>query len=459
MSGTVIVFEDHTAQQFRPLAWSVPVHEMPCGMFNLRERLELATRDTGHGLGFLPRGLLNDLHEQTPGLAICCGPRQCLALIDNADSVLFLSSRVKGRYAELDKLLAEEAPLVARDQDGLLAYRCTSDQAAGFIKNWQAWDSSASETGSWTGFTARVADLVPDVQAESTADLSAWRYLWERIHDIAPFITQDVERFVGAGLTTERRIFGVLPEGDPKVWQTAGGYRPLDPAAFCDARFVGYENIWVGEDVRIDPTAVIDAGEGPVVIDAGAHIMPHTYLQGPLYIGAQVIVKAGAVIYGETAVGPMCRVAGEIAESQLLAFMNKQHAGFLGHAVIGSWVNLGADTTCSDLKNNYGTLKVNFGQGPVQTEEMFIGLMLAEHVKSAIGTTFNTATTVGFSSNVFASGFPRAVIPNYAWGDGRQKVYAVERAVEVARIVMNRRGARFTTAHQALFEALAVKKS
>ena len=123
--------------------------------------------------------------------------------------------------------------------------------------------------------------------------------------------------------------------------------------------------------------------------------------------------------------------------------------------MIGSWVNLGADTTCSDLKNNYGLIRCNFGQGPVETGSRFVGLQMAEHAKSAIGTTFNTATTVGFSSNVFSPGFPRAVIPNYSWGDGRSKFYDVEKAIDVARIVMERRSCAFRPEHADLFRSLA----
>ena len=144
----------------------------------------------------------------------------------------------------------------------------------------------------------------------------------------------------------------------------------------------------------------------------------------------------------------------EFAESQLLPFANKQHAGFLGHALVGSWTNLGADTTNSDLKNNYGLIKVNAGLGPEETGTRFLGLMMGEHAKSAIGTTFNTATTVGFAANVFAAGFPRACIGNFSWGDGRGKRFEVERALETAAIVMGRRGAVCTPAHADLFRRL-----
>ncbi len=106
-------------------------------------------------------------------------------------------------------------------------------------------------------------------------------------------------------------------------------------------------------------------------------------------------------------------------ESTFLDLVNKQHDGFIGHAYLGSWVNLGAMTTCSDLKNNYGRIRVDVGAGEEDTGLRFLGLMMAEHGKTAIGTLFNTGTAVGFASNVFAVGFPPKSLPNFTWGDGR----------------------------------------
>ncbi|MBU1073948.1 hypothetical protein KKG45_11940, partial [bacterium] len=275
---------------------------------------------------------------------------------------------------------------------------------------------------------------------------------------IGTAIRDDTEALMNsAGLTLpSRSFFGVRPLAD----ETDRGERVvLTHAGACPPAGVTVAapgNLWLGEDIRLGPGVVIDATAGPVVIDRSVRVLPHVYLEGPLYLGSDVRVKAGATLYGETAVGAGCRVAGEIAESQLLPYMNKQHAGFLGHSIVGSWVNLGADTTNSDLKNNYGEIKVNYGHGSIETGSRFVGLMVGEHAKSAIGTTFNTGTTVGFSSNVFAAGFPRTYLANFTWGDGRgRRVYEVERALEVARIVMSRRGCRFTEAQAALFLSLA----
>ena len=184
-------------------------------------------------------------------------------------------------------------------------------------------------------------------------------------------------------------------------------------------------------------------------------VQPFSYLEGPLYVGPGTLIKAGARIYGETSLGAVCKVAGEVGESIFADFVNKQHDGFMGHAVLGSWVNLGAGTTNSDLKNNYGPVRVDLGRGPVDTGLRFLGLLMGEHSKSAIGTLFNTGTCVGFSCNVFASGFPPKFLPNFSWGlDGTTR-YAVEPAIATARVVMSRRGVAFQDVHAALFRVLA----
>ena len=448
MARTVILFEDHTAQQFRPLSWSLPVYELPCGLFNTRERLA-ALLPPGEELAYLPRGYLADLQRETLGPEARIGPEDCRASIDG--DVLFLSARLGPEPADLSDVLETLAPGDARaDRYGLLAWRpADAVEALGL---WEAWDREAHADGVWSAANRPATVWSPAPSPVSSDD--ALGHLWDLNHRIGSAITDDLA-LLGADEAREcpdRRVFGCLPTDESPF--RAGTLRRIDEPS--GVHLNGDAGLWMGEGASLSPGVSVNAVHGPVILDAGAHVMPNVYLEGPLYLGCAARVKAGAAIYGETAIGGMCRVSGEIAESQLLPYMNKQHAGFLGHAVVGSWTNLGADTTNSDLKNNYGEIVVNYGLGPVATGSRFVGLMMAEHAKSAIGTTFNTGTTVGFSSNVFASGFPRTCLANYTWGDGRgRRSYAVDRALEVARIVMSRRACRFTAAHEALFRFLA----
>jgi UDP-N-acetylglucosamine diphosphorylase/glucosamine-1-phosphate N-acetyltransferase len=152
-------------------------------------------------------------------------------------------------------------------------------------------------------------------------------------------------------------------------------------------------------------------------------------------------VKAGAKIYGKTSVGESCKFGGEIENAIIHAYSNKQHEGFLGHSYIGEWVNLGADTNTSDLKNTYANIKVTLEGREIDTEKMFLGLLCGDHTKSAINTSFTTGTVAGVCGILVHDGTLPAVIPSYAWtGRKNSPIYKIDKALDVARIVMARRG-------------------
>ncbi len=455
MTTAVILFEDHSAHQFRPLSWTVPVHEMGCGLFNLRERLGMLCDDRGYVAGLLPRGALQALQDLSVPTGWVAGPDAVLAEARKADRVLLINGRLSLRWDGLGSLLDDSSDRVQRDDAGLVLWSGSGERAASLISHWREWDGRVLESGSWFNCDNMMEAWTPQL-TDPTPATGAWRHLWERVHDIGPSIVDDISEVIASGRSYKRWIFGVRPmAGATPPWRMDQVFHQFTPAAYPAVSRLGDQDLWVGQDVVIDPGVVLDARKGPIVCESGVHIEPNATLCGPLSLGAGTLVKSGAVIYGETAAGPVCKLSGEIAESQLAAYMNKQHAGFLGHAVIGSWVNLGADTTCSDLKNNYGEIKVNYGAGPIATNSRLLGLMMAEHGKTAIGTTFNTATTVGVSANVFSSGFPRTYIPNFAWGDGRGRHFQVERALETAQIVMSRRSIICSAAHADLLEKLA----
>ena len=215
-------------------------------------------------------------------------------------------------------------------------------------------------------------------------------------------------------------------------------------------KLLSTENIRFGNDVKIAPYVVIDATEGRVFIDDNVKIGSFSYLKGPLYIGKNSVVRPHSRIYDGVSVGQVSKVAGEIEESVILGYSNKQHDGFLGHAFVGEWVNLGALTTNSDLRNNYGKVKINIRENKINTGRTFLGVMIGDHTKTGIMTMFNTGTIVGFSANVFGEGFQEKFIPSFSWG--RDEVYHLDKAIETAKIVMGRRNVEFKEAHKKLFE-------
>ena len=209
------------------------------------------------------------------------------------------------------------------------------------------------------------------------------------------------------------------------------------------------KNIFIGKNVVIKPGVVLDADEGPIVIDDGAKILANSVIMGPAYIGKGTTIKAIAKIYGGTSIGPVCKVGGEVEGSIFQAYSNKQHDGFLGHSYVCEWVNLGADTNNSDLKNNYSNVKVYNDGKMIDSGHMFVGLTIADHSKSGINTMFNTGTVVEVCCNVFGAGFPPKHIPSFSWGGAEGLVkYDIEKAIETARAVMKRRKVEMTAEYE-----------
>ena len=202
------------------------------------------------------------------------------------------------------------------------------------------------------------------------------------------------------------------------------------------------QNIFIEEGAELN-FVTINANDGPVYIGKNAKILEGSVVKGPMALCEDSVIKMGAKIYGETTIGPHCKVGGEVMNAVLQAYSNKGHDGYLGNSVLGEWCNLGADTNTSNLKNNYAKVKLwNYNNECfVNTGLQFCGLIMGDHSKSGINTMFNTGTLVGVSANIFGGGFPRNFIPSYAWGgSGGFMVYKFEKALETARIVMERRG-------------------
>jgi UDP-N-acetylglucosamine diphosphorylase/glucosamine-1-phosphate N-acetyltransferase len=229
-----------------------------------------------------------------------------------------------------------------------------------------------------------------------------------------------------------------------------------NPALLPGAHLVSPGAIALHPTARVMPGAVLDASNGPIVVERDALLEPHTYVAGPCWIGAGTHVLGGK-LGGGVSLGPVCRVAGEIEESIFQGFANKRHHGFVGHSIVGAWVNLGALTTTSDLKNNYGPVRVSQHGRERATGETKIGAFLGDHVKTAIGTLLTTGTVVGPASNLVGGGTtgPKE-LPAFAWWDGEETVrYDVEKFVATAKVVCARRGRSFGEAQERMYRALA----
>ena len=190
---------------------------------------------------------------------------------------------------------------------------------------------------------------------------------------------------------------------------------------------------------KIPENIVIDEANGPVVIADNVSIGPFTFLKGPVFLDAESKISSHSIIQNSI-IGPGCKVGGEISGTIFQGWSNKAHDGHLGDSIIGEWVNFGAGSTNSNLKNNYKSVSVTVNGSLVNTNSLFIGLFIGDHSKVAIGTQFNAGTNVGVGCSVIANAFPERYIPSFTFYNNDQiKKINFVKFLETAKVVKERR--------------------
>ncbi len=415
MADCLCIFEDDRVEQLFPLAYFRPVYDLRCGMTSLREKIFRAYprgAPSLHCRSYLAESLQSTSHIGVNRLPAA----QCL----------FVNGRILA-----DETLSKKIPLRGEDrlylaEDGtLLAARVTCAPQSNSFSS-ALWDSISGGHP----LTANGLSSLPTEQV----DVTMVAYPWELVNRNGQQISEDFSR-----LMKNRRRKGTGIRG--KVYP--------------GARLLERKSIVIGEGSKVKPGAVLDAENGPIFIGKNVTIYPNAVIEGPAYVGDGTLIKIGAKIYESTSIGEVCKVGGEVEASIIHSYSNKQHDGFLGHSYLGMWVNLGADTNNSDLKNNYGTVKVTINGRPVDSKSQFAGLIMGDHSKSGINTMFNTGTVVGAGCNVYGGGFPPKYIPSFCWGGSEELVtYDLEKCLDVARKVMARRKVQISPAEERLFRAV-----
>ncbi|MGA3065700.1 MAG: putative sugar nucleotidyl transferase [Tepidisphaeraceae bacterium] len=216
---------------------------------------------------------------------------------------------------------------------------------------------------------------------------------------------------------------------------------------------IGEQNVIVDPKATIGPGVVLDASKGPVIIEEGASIGANSVLTGSCCVGKFSTVAPLTFVREGTSIGMMCKVAGEIANSIILGWSNKAHYGYLGHSYVGEWVNLGAGTTTSNLKNTYGPIKMHIGKKEIITDRRLLGSMIGDHSKTAIGTRLMSGSYIGYCSMLAASGLPPRYIPSLTWWtDKGLEPYKLDKAREVMSQVYARRGRIWSEEDEAVLQ-------
>jgi UDP-N-acetylglucosamine diphosphorylase/glucosamine-1-phosphate N-acetyltransferase len=205
------------------------------------------------------------------------------------------------------------------------------------------------------------------------------------------------------------------------------------------------ENVYVGKGAFIEAHVTLDARDGPIFIGNETMVQTGSRITGPTYIGNNTIISSGLIREG-CSIGHVCRVGGELAETIIQGYTNKNHTGFIGHAYIGEWVNMGAATTNSNLKNTYGTVQVTIKGRSTDTGRTKVGCFIGDHAKTSIGTQIYTGKKIGVASQVH--GFVTKDVPSFTiWSEslGSKPVELyLQSAIETQNRVLSQRGVKQT---------------
>jgi UDP-N-acetylglucosamine diphosphorylase/glucosamine-1-phosphate N-acetyltransferase len=398
------LFEDFQSSNFLPLTYFRPIYDLRCGMLSLRERIVYHLSPKSISL-FAREYLAAVLREENPALEVNkVSANACLFV--NGRTIMGTKLARQLEKAKDDCLFVIGEQIVAIRLRGEKLARATSSSYPDAI------DLSNLQT-------------LPRIAVEATLV----NYPWDLVYANESELAND---------------FSILTKKSKGVAKTAKVHNT--------AALVGKQRICIGKRSVVGAGAVLDASDGPVFVGNDVKIYPTAVIEGPCYIGDCSTIKVGAKIYGNTSIGQACKVGGEVEHSIFHSHSNKQHDGFVGHSYLAPWVNLGAGTTTSNLKNTYGSVKVNVNGKSVDSGKMFVGLTAGDHVKIGINGTINTGTVIGPSSNIYGSSIPPKDIPPFTWGTtGIFSTYDLAKAVGVATTVMSRRNVTASEAYKQLF--------
>ncbi len=402
MVESICLFEGIYYSHLLPLVYFRPTYELRCGILTLREKVMHYFPNTQISLHC--RSYLTDLvKQQNPGL---------LVNEVKGKSCLFINGRVI-----VDPKLANQ---LSTDSDALFVKGETIIAARVSGSKLEQLKNKLSELYTFSDFNELLKKEV---------DANVINYPWDLISNN------------GEQIITDFNILTSKIEGS----KVKGNVYP-------GAHLLNDKEIFIGEGAKVKPGAVLDAERGPIYIGKDVKIFPNAVIEGPAFIGEKTTIKIGAKIYENSSIGEVCKVGGEVANSILHSFANKQHDGFLGHSYLSMWTNIGADTNNSNLNNNYGNVKLHINGELIDSGLTFAGLFMGDHSKCSISTMFNTGTIVGVSSIMFGVGFHKKYIPSFSFGGSDSiAINNIEKAIGVARRAMFRRNINFTEVEERVF--------
>ena len=378
----LILFDDDRARAWQPFALTRPAGELRFGAMRLVER---ATRNLGlEPIGYVTSEHLSDFHE--------AGAPPVLSLADlpgDRDLVFWCARAIPDPGQQLATPREPAVYLIGDRSVGVCAPAGWLPEAT-FLEKLQLDDE-------------------PEVHIQVAGRLLEW--VWDLMLETPDQLVRDLA-------AAERAAAPELPRG---VY-SQGDYPAM-----------------LGRDVRIEPGTLFDTREGPISLGDAVEVRAGTRLAGPAAVGHHSRLLGGS--FEAISAGPYSYLRGEVAETVVLGYSNKAHDGHMGHAYLGKWVNLGAFTTNSDLKNNYRPVKVWTPFGVQDTGHMKIGCFIGDHVKTGIGLLLSTGTVVGAGANLYGNTMPPSYVQPFSWGEGTELTeYRLAEFLATAKTAMGRRG-------------------
>lgn len=362
----VVVFEDEAVSRLHPISLARPAYAITCGSFRLIDWLV--------ELGGVVHGLVRPHLAQIQRVDFADQVRDAVTdgLSEGGEPTLWVNARLVPSvdvFRQLQRLVAEpRSGAVLHGSTVLAAWFAGGDQLT--LPPLPAGVGSSGGIGAWMA-QAGVSRL-PGLPYE----LPCFVYP----HDVIRFNME----ILGANL--EYRL-------------SRGGYRELQPGFFA------------ADGVSVSSLIETNTRSGPIVLEAGVSVGPFCFLRGPVYLGRGAKVIEHAAIKDAVSVGHTTKIGGEVEAAVIEPFTNKQHHGFLGHSYLGSWINLGAGTCNSDLKNTYGKVNLEYRGEKVNTGMQFVGCMMGDYSKTAINTGIFTGKVIGACSMLY--GFVTTNVPSF----------------------------------------------
>lgn len=392
----IVFFEDERALNFSPISLFRPVFELLCGHHSVRERITRSFPDSSWG-GIIRPELQEIYQEEHPEASINTD-----ISIQGGQTLL-----INGRW------LTHKTDL-ATIQEG----------TAGWIGDELVWLTVKENDGIELSCPDEVESLRSLAQTKTRVQSTGRlvQYPWDLVSYNGEQLTLDFnDRSKDESLNISH-----------------------NPGLVGDA-----SNVFIHPSAELDPFVVLDSRHGPIWIDEKAKIQAFTRIEGPAYIGRETQTFRANIREG-TSIGPVCRVGGEIEESIIHGFANKYHDGFLGHSYVSPWVNLGALTTNSDLKNDYSNVSVPLAGKGIKSNSNKVGCFIGDHTKTALCSLFNTGSSIGAMSLILPGGelLPKH-IPSFSriWhGKLEELPDGTSSAITTAEYAMGRRGQSFTPA-------------